>query len=176
MLLDLLKRRRSIRRYTEAKIEQEKLDMLLKAALLAPSSNAIYPWEFVAVDDPKLMEELSKAKRGAELLAGAAAAVVILANTEKSDVWIEDTSIAATHLLLMAEELGLGACWVQIRQRYHDEKTTANVYVKNLLGIPTHCEVEAIVAVGYPAEKKLPRAEDTLDFKKIHRNRYSPVD
>ena len=172
MLLELLRRRRSIRKYADRPIEQHKLDRLLEAMLLAPTSKNSQAWEFVVVDDRRLLQNLSQAKPGAQHVADAALAVVIAADTEKSDVWIEDTSIAATHLLLMAEDLGLGACWVQIRRRFHDDSTNANVFVKNLLCVPQNCEVDSIIAIGYPQETKPPNHESRLPSEKIHKNRF----
>ncbi len=175
MLLELLKKRRSIRRYEDRAVEQDKVDLLLKAALLAPSSSNNKPWEFIVVDDRGLLQKLSVSKKGAALLAQAALAVVVMADTAKSDVWVEDVSIAATHVLLMAEELGLGACWVQIRRRFHDDKTSADVYVRDLLGIPPGYEVDCLIGVGYPAENKVPHDESELDFGKTFVNRYGAV-
>ena len=143
--------------------------------MLAPSSSNNKPWEFIVVNDRDLLQKLSQAKKGAALLERAVLAIVVMADTGRSDVWIEDVSIAATHMLLMAEELGLGACWVQIRRRYHDEKTPADVYVRRLLGIPTGYEVDCLVGFGYPAENKAPHDESDVDFNKTFVNRYGAV-
>jgi nitroreductase len=93
---------------------------------------------------------------------------VVLADPNKSDVWIEDTAIAALILHLTAESMKLGSCWIQIRNRYHDDKQTSEQYVRKLLDIPTFYRVESIIAVGYPAESKPPINDADLTFAKVH--------
>jgi len=68
--------------------------------------------------------------------------------------------------------LGLGSCWIQIRKRMFDEKTTSEQYVKNLLKMPSNIRVESIVALGYPAEKKEPISRDDLDYTKVRINSF----
>ena len=115
MLIDLLRSRRSLRRFTDQPIEQEKLDLLLEAALRSPSSKGFNPWEFVVVRDKDRIQALSKAKsHGATFLAGAPLVIVVCADSSKSDVWIEDASIATLLVHLEAADLGLGSCWVQL--------------------------------------------------------------
>jgi nitroreductase len=173
MVYEALLKRRSIRSFTGQKVEKSKVDQLLRAALLSPTSRNIRPWEFVVVDDTSMLERLSRAKpHGASFIAHAALAVVVIADASQSDVWVEDTSIASTSLLLMVEELGLGACWVQIRQRPHDDKKSATEYVRELLKIPPRFEVESIIAVGYPEKKMPPYDENALLYEKIHYNAY----
>jgi nitroreductase len=111
-----------------------------------------------------MLEKLSAAKKhGSAFLAGAKAAFVILGIPGESDVWIEDTSIAASNMLLEAEALDLGACWIQIRERFDKQGTSSQEVVQELLGIPESRSVEAIIAVGHPAEKKNGyQAEDLL--------------
>lgn len=171
-MLDILYRRRSIRRYQAIKIESEKIEQLLRAALLSPSSRGLKPLEFVVSDDRDILTQLALAKQGAGHLKGAAAGIVILADPAVSDVWVEDASIAATILHLTAESLGLGSCWIQIRERNYSETETAEHYVRRVLGIPGNLRVEAIVSLGYPAENKRAYTDNDLNFAKIHRNNY----
>ncbi len=173
MFPNLIEKRRSIRKYQDRPVEPPKVDSLVEAALRAPSSRGINPWEFVVVTDRQLLEKLSCAKsHGASHLRGAPLGIVVCADATKSDVWVEDASIASTFLLLAAESLGLGACWVQIRRRMYDEKTTANEKIGELLGLPKDLEVESIVAVGYPDEVKPPHGRGELLFARFHRNAY----
>ncbi len=172
MFMDLLKRRRSIRKYTPEPVQPELIQTLVKAALLSPSSRSINPWEFVIVRDPKVLQQLSESKQGAGFLAGAALAIVVIADTRKSDVWVEDCSIAASNILLAAADLGLGACWAQIRKRMHAEGRSAEDYVRSLLTIPEYMGVEAIIGAGYPAEQRPPLSENGLQTNKVHYDRY----
>ena len=101
-------------------------------------------------------------------LSGAKLAIVVVANPDKSDVWIEDASIASIIIQLAAQSLGLGSCWIQVRQRFHNKEKSAEEYVRELLQIPEKYCVESIIAIGYPDEKKEPHDESKLPYGKIH--------
>ncbi len=171
--LDLLRRRRSIRRYLAEPIADADRAALVEALLRAPSSRGRPSRQFIIVDDPKMLKALARAKEdGSALIAGAPLAVVILGDESVSDVWIEDCSVAATFLQLTAEALGLGSCWVQIRGRRHDAETSAEEYVRRLLNIPDALHVACIVAVGKPAEAPPPRSASGLRRESLHGNRW----
>ena len=173
MFLSLIQKRRSIRDYLEKTVEPEKIDMLIEAALRAPSSRGFNPWEFVVVTEKGLLEKLSTAKpHGASFLKNAALGIVVCADPEKCDVWVEDASIASIFIHLAAESMGLGSCWIQIRKRMHDQTTSAQAYIRSLLNIPKNLNVESIVAIGYPAEKKPPHRKEDLQYKKVHYGLY----
>ena len=136
-LLELLSKRRSIRQFMPRAVEQSKIDALIEAAVRSPTSRGRNPWEFIVVNDPKLLGKLGNAKQhGSAFLSEAPLAIVVAADKAKSDVWTEDCSIAAIIIQLAAEDIGLGSCWVQIRLRPHDAESTAESFVKDLLGIP----------------------------------------
>ena len=173
MLLDLLRNRRSIRKFTDQEIEAEKLDLLIEAVLRSPSSRSLNPWEFIVVTDRDAIAQLARAKtHGSSFLAGAPLAIVVCADPAKSDVWVEDASIASLLLHLCATDLGLGSCWIQIRNRQHDQKTDSDSYVKNLLGLKPDMAVEAIVAIGYGAEEKQGHPADTLLYERVSYEKY----
>ena len=170
---EILRRRRSIRQYEDRPLDRETVNTLLKSALLSPSSRGIRPWEFILVEDRPTLEALSRVKpHGASFVKGAAAAVVVIADTTRSDVWVEDTSIASVILLLAAESLGLGACWSQIRKRNFDESTRAGDRVREILAVPDNYDVEAIIAVGHPAEQKAEYTDADLHAEKLHDGRF----
>ena len=108
-MLDILYRRRSIRRYQATEIEPVKIDQLLTAALLSPSSKGHSHLEFMIIDDPNILAQMALAKQGAGHLKSSAVGMVILANQDVSDVWVEDASVAATVIHLTAESIGLMA-------------------------------------------------------------------
>lgn len=173
MFYALLKKRRSIRKFSDRAVEPETLDTILKSALLSPSSRSRRPWEFVVVTDPGMLGRLAESREhGSQFLSGAKAGVVVVADPGQSDVWIEDASIASVIMQLTAESLGLGSCWIQIRQRQHDGQTSAEAYVKELLQIPAPYCVACIIALGYPAETKQPYEESALLYNKIHREHF----
>lgn len=173
MLLELLRERRSIRKFTDRKIEQEKLNILIEAVLRSPSSRSLNPWEFVVVTDEDTISALARSKtHGSSFLAGAPLAIVVCADPAKSDVWIEDASIASLLLHLCAADLGLGSCWIQIRNRQHDKKTDSDTYVKELLDLKPDMAVEAILAIGYGAEDKPGHAAETLLYERVSYEKY----
>ena len=173
MFIDLLRSRRSIRRYQSKPVETKKVDFLMEAALRSPSSRGFNPWEFVVVDDPETIQRLSQSKpHGASFLANAPLAVVVCADTDKSDVWVEDVSIATLILHLAATDLGLGSCWIQLRMRDHDDTTTAGAFAAQVLGLRDGLEVSAIMAIGYPDQQLAGHPNASLQRDKVSLNRY----
>ena len=99
----------------------------------------------------------------------------LLADPSVSDVWVEDASVATTMMLLQAEDLGLGACWVQVRGRSQDDGTPSAKIVRELLNLPEVLEPVAIVAVGHKDMERKPQNDEKLLWEKIHLNGYSPA-
>lgn len=175
-MLNLLKERRSIRKFKNVKIEREKIEQIIQAALLSPTSKNSRPWEFIIIDDEEKLVELSKCRPyGAAFVKDAPLAIVVLADPEKSGVWIEDATIASTIVQLTAQSIGLGSCWVQIREREHDDKITAEDYVKSLLNIPNENKIEAIIVIGYPDEQKSTYKDEDLKLEKVYINEYGKM-
>ncbi len=173
MILSLLEKRRSIRSFTDRPVDADKIDQLVEALLRSPSSRSINPWEFIIVNDRSLLKQLATAKEhGSGFLEGAPLAVVVCADTRKSDVWVEDCAIAAIILQLTAESLGLGSCWAQIRLREHGAGKTAEEYVRELLHLPGHFSVASIIGLGYPGEEKEGHPRSALEYAKIHQDTY----
>jgi nitroreductase len=172
MILPLLQSRRSIRTFEKRPVEPEKIEILTEALLRAPSSRGLNPWEFVVVDDPDRLRQLGEAKAHAALIADAPLAVVVAADPQRCDVWIEDCAIAAILLQMTAHSLGLGSCWVQIRLRRHGDGRSSEDYVKELLQIPADRRILAVVAIGYPAEQPPGHPRQALPWGKVHRNGY----
>ena len=173
MILPLIQKRRSIRKYQKKSIEPDKVQALVEAALRSPSSMGYNPWEFVVVDDADLLDKLSSAKpQGSAFIRNAPLGIVVCADPERSSVWVEDASIACTYIQLAAESLGLGSCWIQIRERMHDQTKTAEAYISEVLTIPKKLKVEAMIGIGYPDERKEPHKKEELQWKKASRNSY----
>lgn len=166
---ELLKNRRSIRKYLPQRVEREKIDRILQAALMSPASKRSNGWEFWVVEQRTLLEQMAACRpQGSKLLANAPVAIVVAADPDKSDVWYEDASIAAIILQLQAAELGLGSCWVQIHNRTKDEQTSAESYIKELLHIPSHLQLLCAIAIGYKDEERKPYDTEKLAYEKIH--------
>jgi nitroreductase len=172
-MIELLRKRRSIRNYTNKRIEQEKIEILKEAVLRSPSSRSFDPWEFIFVDDRELLKQLALCKpHGAGFLESAALGIVICADQQKSDVWVEDCSIVSILVQMVALSIGLGSCWIQIRNRNFDGQKTSEDYIRKLLNIPNGIKVESIIAFGYPAEKKEPVPRENLKYDKVRMNSY----
>jgi len=173
MFLPLLEKRRSIRKFKDKPVEQDKVDQLIEAALRSPSSMGKNPWRFIMITDRQRMKKLAAAKQhGSAFAKYAPLIIVICADSDLSDVWIEDAAIAAIILHLTAQSLGLGSCWIQIRNRMHDETTSSQDYLSELLKLPKNMKVLAMVAVGYPDEEKSPHRKEDLQFEKIYTEFY----
>ena len=166
--LELCQRRRSIRKYTNQPVEREKLDYMLRCALMAPSGKRLNPWEFVVITDTATIRAMAPCKEyGAGMLETAMAAIVVAVDEQKSTTALFDGAIAAEHLLLAAEEQGLGACWCHIVGRENAEKM-----VKQLAGVPENLTVICVVTVGYKDEERKNYDLDKRLYEKIHYNRY----
>jgi len=173
-MLELLRKRRSIRKYQNKEVEKDKIEQLIKAALLSPSSRNICPWEFIVVNEKEKLIKLSQTKEhGSVFLKDASCAIVVLGDSAKSDVWIEDASIASIFTHLMAESMDLGSCWIQIRNRMHNKTKTSEQYIREILNIPQHISIESIIAIGYKNEDKKVRADDELNYNKVFFNEYN---
>lgn len=172
-MLDILMNRRSIRKYEEKEVEKEKIDSILKAALLSPSSRSRKPWEFVVVTEEGKLAKLSELRKmGGKFLKQSPVAIVIISDVEKCDVWVEDCTITGIIMQLEAEKLGLSSCWVQVRERMHNDVVTAEDYVKDILNIPSKYAVLSIISIGYKDEEKKAHSDDELDFNKVHYNEF----
>ncbi|MFW5852239.1 MAG: nitroreductase family protein [Bacteroidota bacterium] len=169
----LIQSRRSARKFKADKLSSEIQKQLLQAALLSPASKRSNPWEFIAIDDSEMLRKLSESKpHGAAFLAKAPFAIVVVADPEKSDVWVEDTSIASLYIQLAAEDLGLGSCWIQIHKREHESGIMASEYIKNMLNIPSQYEVESIIAIGHKeVERKGAELSDLL-YERLHKGEF----
>jgi nitroreductase len=173
VFFSLIEKRRSIRKFLDKPIENQKIEKIMEAALRAPSSRGLNPWEFIFVTDQTVLGNLSKSKpHSSSFLKNAVLGIVVLADEKKCDVWVEDSSIASIFIQLAAQALELGSCWVQIRKRMHDDSTSAEDYVRKLLQIPETLRVESIIAIGYPGEKKTAHRKNKLQYEKIYLNQY----
>ena len=171
--LELLKRRRSSRLFTGEPVDKDMVCDLMRAALMSPSGHRVNPWEFILVEDKEMLKALSVSKEhGSGLLEGAAMAVAVVADTTKTDVWIEDCSIATVIMQLAAEDAGLGSCRVQIRRRSDAAGNASEDVVRSLLGIPAKYAVQSIVALGHKAREAKPFDEEKMQWDKIHIGRF----
>jgi len=151
-MLELILKRRSIRAYTDAPVTDDQIQMLLQAAMAAPSANDVRPWAFVVVRDRERRQALAETHRWSYMCADAPVVFAVVGDPAASDHWVEDCSAATENLLLAAAGLNLGAVWIAIYPRLQRE-----THVRRVLNIPDRLRPLCLVAVGQPAETKPPR-------------------
>ena len=170
---ELVKIRRSHRKFTDEEISPEHVQSILRAALMSPTSKSQRAWQFVVVDDKTDIEKLADAKDlGSQFMKGAPLAIVVLGDPQKNDCWVEDGSIAAVSMQYQAEELGLGSCWVQMRGRGLADGTPADEVIRGVLDIPANLNTLCIIAVGHKADERKPHNEDNLKWENVHAEKY----
>lgn len=155
--------RTSIRKYQDRPVEDEKLELILKAAMAAPSAKNQQPWEFYVITDREKIVELSKCSPYAAFTANAGAMIVACYRKECAvpEYAQIDLSIATENILLEVDSLGLGACWIGTCPQ--EERMTA---VEKALDIPPTLRAFSLVGIGYPAEEK--KQQDRFDKSRIH--------
>lgn len=159
--------RRSVRKYSAARVEEEKIAALAKAALLGPCSRSNKTWTIIIIQKEDTILKLSKCRPSSSGFLANAPLVFALISDPTVDTWIEDASIAATLIQITAVSLGLGTCWCQIRNRTYSSSKTSEQYVREILEIPDDYCVECLIGIGYPGEAILPYNEKELPYYKI---------
>jgi len=168
-LLKAIKTRRSIRRFKPTKVPDNLINLVIDAARRAPSANDMQPWEFIIVKDKRVKEQLAKTHVWSSFIKDAPVCIVVLGNEKVSpSFFVIDASCATENLLLAAHGLGLGACWVAV---YDSCNSNSEKYVRNVLNVPPHLRIIAMVPIGYPDEKAAPRNLRELN-KMVHFNKY----
>ena len=163
-------RRRSVRRYLEQKVEKEKVEKLLRAAMQAPSACNQQPWEFIVIDDKKKIEELANFSPYARMLLEAPLAIIIL---EKNTDLIapaftqQDLGACMENLLLQAAEEKLGAVWLGVSKGDEREQ-----FIVDMFNIPQQLKPFGVVAIGYPLDADANHFVDRYDEKRVHYNGY----
>ena len=157
--------RKSVRKYLEKPVEEEKVQILLKAGMAAPTGKDVRPWEFVVVTERSLLDAMAEALPYAKMLKQAPLAIVVCGDTTKSSYWYLDCSAVTQNILLAAEAIGLGAVWTATYP-YADRMEV----VKKYTGIPEQINSLCVIPVGYPAMPHSPK--DKWDASKVHMNKW----
>lgn len=171
--LEILFKRSSVRRYVNKPVESEKIEMLLKAAMQAPSAGNEQPWYFMVISERQTLDKLADLHPYAKMLKQAPLAIVVIGDPSKvifdgpwKEAWIQDCSAATQNILLAATALDLGSVWLG---NYPDPQRIKGA--RELLGIPENLVPFSIVSIGYPAENK----EKVLRYEpsRVRRERWS---
>ncbi|MCF7893626.1 MAG: nitroreductase family protein [Candidatus Omnitrophica bacterium] len=149
-----VKKRISIREYSDEKIEPEKLKNIIDAARLAPTARGEEPWEFIVVTEKKSLEELGEITDHGKFLKGASAGIVVVAKDTK--YYLEDGSAATENILLAAASMGIGSCWIA------GDKKPYEVDICKYLGVPDSYKLVSLVSLGYPKTEPKPHSKRSV--------------
>lgn len=163
--IEIIHQRKSVRNFTEQKVTDEQVDILLAAAMAAPTGKNRQPWEFIVVRDREVMDSWAGKLPYAKMLKQASLAIVVCGNSNEenggSSYWEVDCSAATQNLLLAAESMGLGAVWTAAYP-YADRESV----VRDEYNMPDDIRVLNIIPIGYPTGKEKPK--DKYKPEKIH--------
>ena len=154
--IDVIQKRHSVRKFTGEPVDRELIDAILDIAATAPSSRNSHSSAFMVVDDRDTLSAIAEMRdHGSAFVKGAAAAIVVMGDRSKTDIWVENAAISATFIQLAATAMDLGSCWVHVRDRLRSKddpaKGTAEEYLRGLLGIRDEYSVLCVLALGHEA-------------------------
>lgn len=171
-MLEVIKRRRSIRKYEDKHLDEDVLAKIIEAGILAPSGSNTQPWHFIIIKSSEMREKVAKVSHNQSWMCSAPVFIVCVAdlgsrvmNSSKEFIdeqssmeevkqIIRDTSISIDHMVLTAESLGIGTCIVAW---FRQEE------IRPLLNIPSDKYVVSIITAGYPAESPKPRKRKNVE-------------
>jgi len=174
-LLEIMRKRRSVRKYNGRPVSDEQIKTIIQAGMMAPSAKNGKPWEFIVIRDKETLKNLGLSRaeeRNQNMAAAADVAITIIGNSSQTDTWVEDCSAAITQMHLMADALGLGSCWLQGNGRTSSDGRPTDEYLHELLGYPAHYKVLATLLVGQIDEHPAPTDLSSLPVEKIHYEKF----
>jgi nitroreductase len=161
--------RRSLRKYTGEKIEDEKIVEIVKAGMFAPSANNRRPWHFIIVDDRDILNSIMKVHPYSSMLAEASHAIVVCGDEKLENgpgYYLLDCSAATQNILLAVHALGFGAVWLGVEPRSERKKLVSEIF-----NLPGHIHPVSIISIGVPV--KLPeKIPSRFEPDKIRKNRW----
>ena len=164
-VLENIAERKSVRKYLNKSVEEDKIDAMVKAGMAAPSGMDRRPWGFVVVTDREALDSMAAKLPYAKMLTNAPLAIVVCGDTTRSSYWYLDCSAATQNVLLAAEALGLGAVWTAAYP-YEDRIDV----VRQNTGLPENIVPLCVIPIGYPDGPQ--KAKDKFDLQRVHRNKY----
>ena len=158
--LEVIDKRHTVRKYSDRPVEREILDAIVRVAQTAPSSRNSKSTSFIIVEDRDTIDALSQMRDyGAAPLSGAQAVVIVLGDSTKTDLWVDNCAISATFIQLAVTSMDLVSCWVHIngraRLKAESDGEKADSYVRDLLGVKEGLHPYCAIAIGYPQEAAL---------------------
>ena len=155
--LEVIEKRHSVRKYADRPVEKELLDAIVKVAQTAPSSRNSKSSAFMIIEDRDTLDALSQMRDyGASPLKSAQAAILVMGDESKTDLWVDNCAISATFIQLAVTAMDLASCWIHINGRLclkdEPDGRKSDDYVRELLGIREGLRPYCAVAIGYPEE------------------------
>jgi nitroreductase len=163
-MLDVVKKRRSIRRFLDKEIEKEKIEEVLRAAMTAPSAHNGRPWQFWVIRDKEIKEKLSRIQPWADFVARAP--VVLAIGAHGGEQWIEDCALVASLVYLDATNQGLGTCLVQVRGMEAEGGEESEMVVREIISAPKNIRILCLMPLGYP-QGKIPEHSGEIEKEKV---------
>jgi nitroreductase len=173
-LLDLIRERRTIRRFTEEDVSEDQVETLLEMAMCAPNRLNKQPWHFVVIRNKELQKLIADKYQVRPYVEQAPVVIAVGANPSESPTWMMDISAAAENLLLAATALGLGGAWFGAPDTVLWAETES--LTRDALGIPPHIRIPTMLAIGHPAEERPPHGKhDRFIRSKVHYGRWGEL-
>ena len=160
--------RRSVRKFTDAPVSDEDIDVVLRAAMAAPSATNEQPWHFVVVRDRTMLQRLAHATPYAGALTRAPLGLVVCADKRAArypGFWVIDCAAAIENALLAAHAIGLGGVWIGVHP-----VGPLSLAVRRVVGLPRHIAPHSLVALGHP--ESVPEPADRFDPQRLHDDRW----
>lgn len=163
-LKEILRARRSVRKFEDRAVEREVVEELLKQAFTAPSSRNTRSTRYMVVEGREMMERIAQMRDyGSAFMKDCPMAIMVAGDESVTDLWVDNCSISATILQLAVTDAGLGSCWVHVNGRPHlkaePEGQSAEEYLREFLPIPAEWRPLCFIALGYPAQEVKPHSE-----------------
>lgn len=172
MLKETILKRRTVRKFKDKEVDRELLEEILMYASMGPSNGNSHPIEFIVVDDKEKIEKLSQMDSFATLyLKEAPCVVIVIANTDICKTWVEEASLTAAYLQLLAEEEGLSTAWINVIEGNTAEKISYEEYFRENFGVKKPYRAACLIPVGY--KKSGTKDHEEFDVSsKVHYNEF----
>ncbi len=167
-VIEAILTRRSIRKYSREKITDNQIEIILKAAMYAPSAMNQQPWHFIVIDERKKLNLIMEVHPYAKMLKEAGLAILVCGDERlqlSKGYWVVDCGAATQNLLLAAHGIGLGAVWLGVRPR--EERKSG---IRKIFHLPDHVQPFSLISIGYPAEEK--PVPQRFKPERIHKNQW----
>ena len=165
-VIEAILTRRSIRKYSREKVTDNQIEIILKAAMYAPSAMNQQPWHFIVIDDRKKLNRIMEVHPYSNMLKEAGLAILVCGDERlqlSKGYWVVDCGAATQNLLLAAHGIGLGAVWLGVHPR--EERKSG---IRKIFHLPDHVQPFSLISIGYPAEEKL--FPQRFKPERIHKN------